>query len=52
MDKDKTLVSIIVPVYNAELYLEECINSILEQTYKNLEIILLMMVLPIILLRL
>lgn len=40
MDKDKTLVSIIVPVYNAELYLEECINSILEQTYKNLEIIL------------
>ena len=40
MDKDKTFVSIIVPVYNAELYLEECINSILEQTYKNLEIIL------------
>lgn len=31
--------SIIIPVYNAEKYLTECIDSIVEQTYKNLEII-------------
>ena len=34
------LISIIVPVYNVEQYLEKCINSIINQTYKNLEIIL------------
>ena len=34
------LISIIVPVYNVELYLERCMTSILNQTYKNLEIIL------------
>lgn len=33
-------VSIIVPVYNAEKYLSQCIESIINQTYKNLEIIL------------
>lgn len=34
------LVSIIVPIYNVEAYLEECIASIVRQTYTNLEIIL------------
>ncbi len=34
------LVSIIVPVYNVEQYLDRCIESILHQTYKNIEIIL------------
>ena len=34
------LVSIVVPVYNVEKYLRECIDSILSQTYKKLEIIL------------
>lgn len=34
------LISIIVPVYNVEQYLEKCVNSIVNQTYKNLEIIL------------
>ena len=33
------LVSIIIPVYNVEQYLDDCINSIKEQTYDNLEII-------------
>lgn len=37
---DKRLVSIIVPVYNVKEYLEKCINSILNQTYENLEIII------------
>lgn len=34
------MVSIIIPVYNSEKYLEECIISVMNQTYKNLEIIL------------
>ena len=34
------LVSIIVPVYNVEKYLCKCLNSIINQTYKDLEIIL------------
>ena len=33
-------ISIIVPIYNVEKYLEKSVNSILNQTYKNLEIIL------------
>ena len=36
----KTLISIIVPVFNVEQYLEKCIKSILNQTIKELEIIL------------
>lgn len=34
------LVSIIIPIYNVESYISECINSVISQTYKNLEIIL------------
>ena len=34
------LISVIVPVYNVERYLDRCIDSIVNQTYKNLEIIL------------
>lgn len=35
-----SLVSIIIPVYNVEIYLKEAVRSICEQTYENLEIIL------------
>lgn len=34
------LISIIVPIYKVELYLARCLNSIIHQTYSNLEIIL------------
>ena len=34
------LISVIVPIYKVEAYLERCIGSIVNQTYKNLEIIL------------
>ena len=37
---DSALVSIIVPVYNTAEYVEECIQSILLQTYENIELIL------------
>lgn len=33
-------ISVIVPVYNVEKYLERCLNSIVNQSYKNLEILL------------
>jgi glycosyltransferase involved in cell wall biosynthesis len=39
-DMGKPLVSIIVPVYNTAEYVEECIQSILSQSYKNTELIL------------
>jgi len=34
------LVSVIVPIYKVEKYLNKCVDSIMKQTYKNLEIIL------------
>lgn len=34
------LISVIIPVFNVEKYLRECLDSILNQTYKNIEIIL------------
>ncbi len=40
MTQQNDLISIIVPVYNMEQYLDRCMNSIWQQTYKNLEIIL------------
>ena len=37
---NEPLVSVIVPVYKVEDYLDKCVESIVKQTYKNLEIIL------------
>lgn len=34
------LVTIIVPVYNVEKYINECVDSLIKQTYKNIEIVL------------
>lgn len=34
------IISVIVPIYNAEVYLEQCLDSIKKQTYKNFEVIL------------
>ena len=36
----KDLISVIIPVYNVEQYLKHCVDSVINQTYKNLEIIL------------
>jgi len=40
MIKQQPLISVVMPVYNAEKYLKEAIESILNQTYKNFEFIL------------
>lgn len=40
MMKKEDQISVIVSVYNTEQYLAQCIQSILKQTYQNLELIL------------
>lgn len=40
MSKERALISVVVPVYNQEKYLEKCLLSILGQTYTNLEILI------------
>lgn len=40
MEEHHVCVSVIVPVYNTENYLQECIDSIMEQSFPNMEIIL------------
>ena len=38
--ENQALISVIIPIYNVEAYLRECIDSVINQTYKNFEIIL------------
>ena len=45
---DNPLVSIIINCHNGEKYLKECIESVLNQSYKNWELIFLIIVLMII----
>lgn len=40
MDNNDIKVGVIIPIYNVEKYLKECINSVINQTHKNLSIIL------------
>lgn len=40
MAKENYKISVIIPVYNVEKYLRECVDSVLGQTYKNIEVIL------------
>lgn len=39
MEQGKPVISVIVPLYNAELYIGKCLDSILGQTYPNVEVI-------------
>jgi len=41
MNKESPFVSVILPIYNSEEYLKDSIGSILNQTYKNIELLLL-----------
>lgn len=38
--KDYGMISVIIPVYNVEEYIRQCLDSVINQTYKNLQIIL------------
>lgn len=40
MHTDDDLISVIIPAYNHERYVQETITSIINQTYKNLELII------------
>ena len=37
---EKPLISVIIPVYNTEAYLDKCVRSVLAQDYENFELIL------------
>ena len=40
MDNMRPLLSVVVPIYNVERYLHKCVDSILEQTLEEIEVIL------------
>ena len=37
---EEDLITIVIPIYKVENYLDKCVKSVINQTYKNLEIIL------------
>lgn len=39
-EKEMSLISVVIPVYNVEKYIRRCVQSVISQTYRNLEIIL------------
>ena len=39
MNNNPALISVVIPIYNAEKYLERCLRSLFEQTYSNIEYI-------------
>ena len=39
-EQPKPLISVVIPVYNMELWLERCLGTVLAQTYEPLEVIL------------
>ena len=49
--KKYPLISVIVPVYNVEQYLRQCLDSVLNQTYQEIEVLLIMMVRQMLLMR-
>lgn len=38
--KDLPLVSVIIPMYNAEIFGQKCVRSVLDQTFRNFEIVI------------
>lgn len=40
MQEEQNKVSVIIPIYNAEKYLDECVSSVLNQSYHNIQVIL------------
>lgn len=40
IEKERIIISIIIPVYNCEKYLNNCLDSIMKQTYRNFEVII------------
>ena len=39
MNMNPSIISVIIPVYNVKAYLNKCLDSVLNQTYRNLEIL-------------
>ncbi|RKJ42362.1 glycosyltransferase family 2 protein, partial [Butyricicoccus sp. 1XD8-22] len=39
-ERVKGLVSVVIPCYNASLFIEDCLNGLLSQIYKNIEVII------------
>lgn len=40
MSKDDPVISVIIPIYNVEKYLDECVSNVLNQTFQDIEIVL------------